>query len=195
MKTGLISIFASLGVALLVTSCGTGQAGQTGTAAVSDVLSITQAVGNYTQDAQALRTNLQQLAFKLNSYASYNAAQFQSASRAQEISAAIASVAQALSNATVINAPSEADAIKAALPYDMVQPRPFYTGPTAVMSSQWDCVIYPNIITRMIHIQASYASAMVQIISQNIQYLTPHQISSLSASIQGLVSRLSSLPA
>ncbi|MEI8320439.1 MAG: hypothetical protein WCG05_00285 [Alphaproteobacteria bacterium] len=160
----------------------------------ADALGVVQTAAMLSIDGQNLRNGLQQLAFKLNSYASYNASQFQNATNAQQVSAAIASVAQTLSNSTVANASNEAAGMQSYLPYDITVQRPFYVPPATVMSSTWDSMIYPHVIVRMIHIQASYAAAMVQMVSQNMQYMFPGQMAAMAAMVQGLIARLGSLP-
>lgn len=169
--------------------------GDASLAALGGGLAVAQSISQLSPDGQNLRNGLQQLTFKLNSYAGYTPAQFQSATNAQAISAGIASVAQTLSNASVSNAANEVDALKATMPYDLTAQRSIYSPGGSSVSTIWDVMIYPNIMTRMIHIQASYAAAMVQMLSQQISFMSPAQVSSMSTMVQGLVARLGSLPA
>lgn len=191
-----LSVLLSWAFFFLLTGCtSTGQVDPNAVgSAYTGALALTQSIGNLTPEAQNLRNGLQQLSFKLNSYAAYNSAQFQSSTNAQAVSSAIASVAGQLSNSSVTNAPSEAEGIKGMLPYNLTAQQPMVIPPNTTMTSTWDAMIYPHVLVRMIRIQASYTAAMVQMLSQTIQYLTPTQIASMSNMVQGAVARLESLP-
>lgn len=59
--------------------------------------------------------------------------------------------------------------------------------------SVWDAYIYPPVLTHLIRIQASYAAAMLNYISQHLNRLKEDEMQSMNAVVESMMNRLNSL--
>lgn len=157
----------------------------------SDVKNVTGLIDANSPAANQLRTNISMLVAKLSALGGSTPGQLVSATNAQNVSAAIDSVVNMILGTAALSSVQTVESIKGGISGNPYLQALFINQSNNV--SVWDAYMYPNILTAFIRIQASYASAILNYISQNIAKLTPGQIDSLNNSVTALLNRLNSI--
>lgn len=172
---------------------GTGTTGAGGSLSglYQDVSNVTQLIDANSPAANQLRTNISMLVAKLSALGGSTPGQLVSATNAQNVSAAIDSVVNMILGTAALSSVQTVEGIKGGISGNPYLQALFINQGNNV--SVWDAYMYPQILTSFIRIQASYSSAILNYISQNIAKLTPGQIDSLNNSVSALLSRLNSI--
>lgn len=156
-----------------------------------DFQNVSQLVDANSPAANQLRTNISLLVAKLSALGGSTPGQLVSATNAQNVSAAIDSVVNMILGTAALSSVQTVESIKGGISGNPYLQALFINQANNV--SVWDAYMYPQILTAFIRIQASYASAMLNYISQNIAKLTPGQIDSFNNSVTALLNRLNSI--
>jgi hypothetical protein len=156
-----------------------------------DVSNVAGLIDANSPAANQLRTNISMLVAKLSALGGSTPGQLVSATNAQNVSAAIDSVVNMILGTAALSSVQTVESIKGGISGNPYLQALFINQANNV--SVWDAYMYPQILTAFIRIQASYASAILNYISQNIAKLTPGQIDSLNTSVTALLNRLNSI--
>jgi len=143
-----------------------------------DVKDVQGQVNANSGDANMLRAKLAALTGRIGSLCAVSPNTLGSMTRAQEVSGTLDGAVNLLLGTGVGSSVQTAEAVKggiSASPY--LQALFINQGNNA---SVWDTHIYPQVLTAFIRLQASYVSAILNYISQNIGRLKPEEISALN---------------
>jgi hypothetical protein len=152
---------------------------------------IARLVEGSTKEDLQLRTNLMSLSAKLISFGGVSPGQFTDKSKAQSVSAAIDSVLNMITGSSVSSTVNAAEAVKGNITNNVYLSGLFIQ--QGNNPSVWDGLIYPQLLTAFIRLQASYAASVVQYLSVNVQRLTPQEVSVLNNTVQSALNQLNSL--
>lgn len=195
-----ISFIAIVGISAAFGMGGSSAAGTAGSATgqggslsglYQDVSNVAGLIDANSPAANQLRTNISMLVAKLSALGGSTPGQLVSATNAQNVSAAIDSVVNMILGTAALSSVQTVESIKGGISGNPYLQALFINQANNV--SVWDAYMYPQILTAFIRIQASYASAILNYISQNIAKLTPGQIDSLNTSVSSLLNRLNSI--
>lgn len=159
--------------------------------AVSEAKEVTGLINANTPEANKLRTNLSMLAGKLNSFGGATPASLGDKNKAQQIAATIDSIVNTIIGTSVLSSVQTAESIKGSVSVNSYLSALFIQQGGNV--SVWEAFIYPPVLTHLIRIQASYAAAMLNYISQHIDRLKPEEIQSMNSIVESMLNRLNSL--
>ena len=143
-----------------------------------DVKDVQGQVNANSPDANMLRAKLAALTGRIGSLCAVTPNVLGSMTRAQEVSGTLDGTVNLLLGTGVGSSVQTGEAVKggiSASPY--LQALFINQGNNA---SVWDTHIYPQVLTAFIRLQASYVSAMLNYISQNIGRLKPEEIAALN---------------
>lgn len=171
---------------------GAGAAGAASAAGLyGEAQGLTRLVEGSTKEDLQLRTNLMSLSAKLISFGGISPSQFTDKSKAQSVSAAIDSVLNMLTGSSVSSTVNAAEAVKGNISNNVYLSGLFIQ--QGNNPSVWDGLIYPQLLTAFIRLQASYAASVVQYLSVNVQRLTPQEVHVLTNTVQSALNQLNSL--
>ena len=176
---------------------GSGAGGATGAGGslsglYQDVANVSGLVDANSPAANELRTNISMLVGKLSALGGSTPGQLVSATNAQQVSASIYGVVNMLLGTAALSSVQTVEGIQGALSNNPYLQAIFMNQNNGV--SVWTAYMYPQILTAFIRIQASYASAILNYISQHMNRLKPGEIDSLNNSVKALLNRLNSIP-
>ena len=170
---------------------GSGAGGASVAGAYRDVKDVTGLINTNSPEATKLRTNLSMLSAKLNSLGGATPGQLGDRNKAQSVAGTIDSVVNTLIGTSVLSSVQSAEALKGSISHNQYLQALFINQGGNV--SVWEAYIYPNVLTTLIRIQASYAAAIVNYVSQHIDRLKKEEIDSLNATVQSMLNRLNSI--
>ena len=165
--------------------------GGTAAGAVNEVKEVTGIINNNSPIANKLRTNLSMLAGKLNSFGGATPGSLGDKNKAQQIAGTIDSVVNTIIKTSVLSSVQTAESIKGSISANSYLSALFIHQGGNV--SVWDAFLYPPILTHLIRIQASYAAAMLNYISQNLDRMREQEMESTNAVVESMLNRLNSL--
>ncbi len=184
-------VFLSSASVLSMSGVPDGSGGSTAAGLYGEAKDLTRLVDGSTKQDIQLRTNLTSLSAKLISFGGYSPSQFPTKAQAQNLAATIDSVLNSLTGASVSSSVNAAEAVKGSISNNVYLSGLFIQQGNA--PSVWEGLIYPNLLMAFIRLQASYAAAIVQYLSANIQRLTPDEVHILSNNVQAALNRLNSI--
>ncbi len=176
-------------------SSGGGDAGAALVQGASGLVQLARTGEGLTQASITLRTNLGQLSAKLIVYGGYTARDYQDANRARQVASSMDSLINALTSSSVISSLTLANNIKSDVQAYGAMPMLNMLFAPQPPSGQcvWDNYIAPYIMASMIKLQATYASAIINYISQNVGRLLPNEVQALNVLVQGQLSQFATL--
>ena len=128
---------------------------------------------------------------KLNSFGGATPGSLGDKNKAQQIAGTIDSVVNTIIKTSVLSSVQTAESIKGSISANSYLSALFIHQGGNV--SVWDAFLYPPILTHLIRIQASYAAAMLNYISQNLDRMREQEMESTNAVVESMLNRLNSL--
>jgi hypothetical protein len=155
-----------------------------------------QSVTNNTK-AMQLRTALTNLASAVMRVGNNTVQNYNNTDKVQKTMAAIDNVVNALGGAAITSSSSVLNNIRSDLQgYNipgLFQPYQVAMNNQPQTVTSWDTYFYPVIATHIIRLQAAYATALINYISQNATNLNSSQLDAMLGSVNGLISGLNSI--
>lgn len=144
-----------------------------------------------------LRSKLTDLASNVMRVGNNTAQTYTHPEKAQRAAAAIDGVVNTLGGAALTSTISVINNMRSDLQgYNipgLFQQYPFTINGQTQSTTMWDSYLYPVIVSHLIRLQAAYATALINYISQNASSLTSDQIDGMINSIGGLINNLSAV--
>ena len=159
--------------------------------AVNEVREVGQVINNNSPAANKLRTNLAMLSGKLNTFGGATPGSLNNKNKAQEIAGTIDSIVNTIIGTSVLSSVQTVESIKGSVSGNSYLSALFIEQSGNV--SVWDAFLYPPVLAHLIRIQASYASAMLNYISRNLDRMHQNEIESMNSIVESMLNRLNSL--
>ena len=156
-----------------------------------DIRNVSSLIIINSPEANELRTNISTLIAKMSALQGANPQQLINPEHAKRVSSTIDGVVNMLLGTAAMSSVQTIASIKGSISTNPYMQIMFINQNNS--ASVWEVYMSPYVISAVVRVQASYASAILNYISQHMDRLPPDQIHSLNNSVKDLLNRLSTM--